>query len=295
MRRLDVLHVPDVLYNNVNLPVFNQPEERIDVRHERRLVPRDVVEDRLPVREDLGVLEQQFSHVDEAVAGWLGAGERLLVLAVCDEDTLFLAAAAGRQDVVGLLPAGGAQGVEDDVDAPELLHRLRPVLVRVDERRGPVLSEELVVPLRRGAVDDGAPELTQLHRREADGAAGAVDEDALALCHIAPFNHAVCRRPVEDNGRRCFGADAVRHSDEVLLRQVHQLRLRVVHRQTGDQIAGPDMISVRLRPSGKTVAGCEWGFPLHGVLATAHVDVGAREAGVDRSDLDLAGLGRADS
>lgn len=108
MRRLDILHVPDILDNNVYLPVSNQSEERIDIRHERRLVPRDVEEGRLPVREDLRVLEQELGHAQEAVAGRLRVRERLLVLAVRDEDTLFLAAAAGRQDLVGLLPAGGA-------------------------------------------------------------------------------------------------------------------------------------------------------------------------------------------
>lgn len=178
--------------------------------------------------------------------------------------------------------------------AAELLHRLHPVLVRVDERGGPVLAEDLVVPLRRRAVDDGAPQLAQLHRRVADCAAGAVDEDALALCHVGPFHHAVRRRPVEDDGRRGLGADAVRHPDEVLLGQVHQLGLGVVHCQTGDQVAGPDVLSVRLRPSGEAVAGGERSLPLHGVLASAHVDVGAGEARVDRSDLDLAGLGRVD-
>lgn len=120
-------------------------------------------------------------------------------------------------------------------------------------------------------------------------------EDALALGDLGLLDEAERRRPVEHDGRRGLGRHAVRHADQVLLRQVDQLGLGVVHGQAGDQVAGLDVGAVRLRPPGEAVAGGERRFPLHVVLAPAHVDVGAGEAREDRGDLHLARLGRFDA
>lgn len=160
MRRLDVLHIPDILNNDVDLPVLDHTKECIDGRHERRLVTRDLVEDSPPVREHLSILKQQLRQRHERATGGLLARQRLLVLAVPDEQALLAdAAAARRQGGVRLLPAAGAEGVEDDVRAAERLHGRDPVFVGVHEGRGAVRAQRLVVARRRRAVDRGAPHL----------------------------------------------------------------------------------------------------------------------------------------
>lgn len=290
----DIVEFPDSLDGHVNSALFGHVEQLADIGLKRLLVARDDEEGGRLVGPEIQCLEQQLDHGEERRADL--AGKRREVGPVGDED----APLSRGQDIVGLVEALEAQGIEDGVHTPNLLHGADPVLVGVEEGMGAGFFEGGVVPLRGSAVDSCALEEAEMHEALAHSSAHAVDEDALAgrdFC--AAVNHAVGGGPVEREGDGLPGINALGNGHEVLLRDVDVLGIRVILGQGRDQVAGLELGAagaVDGDAAGEAVAGGERSGFLHGIQAKAHVDVGTSEARVEDLDLDMAlGGGRKGS
>ena len=137
-----------------------------------------------------------------------------------------------------------------------------------------------------------APQLTQDRSSIAYGSTHPVHEHLLPGVDFArPRDHPIRRRPVQHQGTRFLVVQTLWHADEILLRHIDQLGLRIVNAEASHHIT-LCRFAHAVRSGGdngadEVVARGQRGGFLHRVAAETHVDVTAAEARVEYAHLDM--------